>query len=184
MSSGSSVTKPVAAQNGDAGGHTMGNFAVKPASSHKPPSPVGLVAPPIESVTKKTLPVWAGPLEKALAEDTSKVPAFVGQAAVKSISPHLRKPGKAIIMSTEHLQSRSSDLQANSYQPAAFDIDAHYEAACEATRRASSSLTAVRSANDVDLLKHETLATNMMSFYDSTNDVEQVDIQSNVVLPN
>ncbi|KAF1913877.1 hypothetical protein BDU57DRAFT_597130 [Ampelomyces quisqualis] len=39
---------------------------------------------------KDNMPAWAGPLEKALAEDTSRNQPGIGQPAKKSLPPHLR----------------------------------------------------------------------------------------------
>jgi hypothetical protein len=92
------------------------------------------------SPEKSSLPAWAGPLEKALAEDTLKTPLFSGSAASTTISvpTHMRKQ-----LSDED----SPPLPAAHYQP--LSLDAHFKQACDATVRVSDPISVEPHLNGV-----------------------------------
>jgi hypothetical protein len=156
---------------------TTGNLTVKPRMSPK----LAKTIDPSKrmSRTESGLPAWAGPLEKALAEDTSKVPALTNQTKLSSTPSHLRKPPKATNMSAESAYHTDLDPVATRHPSASFNLDAQFKAACEATRRVSSSTTAMRSENDQTLASYE----NRVSSYDIPKDIKKVSMELNLDLP-
>jgi hypothetical protein len=92
------------------------------------------------SPEKSSLPAWAGPLEKALAEDTLKTPLVPGSAASTTISipTHMRR---------QLSDGDSRPLAAARYQP--LSLDAHFEQACDTTRRVSDPISAQPHLNGV-----------------------------------
>jgi hypothetical protein len=138
------------------------NFEVKPLESHSSMTlPKRVAASKSKSPVKTLLPAWAGPLEKALAEDTSKGSVLPTQTEVKSVPPHLRKISQVI--STKTSSDRRRELHpVTKHQPALLDPGASVGAVCETTWRVSgSNISAPSAMINADLLRREALAANM-----------------------
>jgi hypothetical protein len=185
--SGISSPKPVNAEVGGPRKHMMHaavkdtteSLAVKPLNSYTSTTSPERVAPPKSaSPTKKPMPAWAGPLERALAEDTPKGPIQSTQTEVKSLPPHLRKTDKSINASAGPGANHKLDPVATSYDLAGLDLNARFEAACAATRRVSGSEKVLRSTgNDTGLIQGEALAPKMATPYNGLKEVNQVSVQ-------
>jgi hypothetical protein len=171
-SSNNKITEPVPQHN-----DTTKNLAVKPRISPRPAETIN--SSKAISRTESGLPAWAGPLEKALAEDTSRVPVLTNQTKLTSIPPHLRNSPKATNTSARSAHRTELDPMETSYNSASFDIEAQFEAACEATRRVSSSTTATRSED------YSTFPSNEKkeSSCHTQNIVKQVSKEFNLILP-
>jgi hypothetical protein len=151
------------------------NFEVKPPNSHTPVTPPRVTPPRSVSPVKISLPAWAGPLEKALAEDTSKISVLPTQTEVKSIPPHLRNTSNVVSTGPPSEQLRELRPVAIKHQPALLDLDASFKAACEITRRVSGSKTSMPSAvNDADLLRREASTSKTATPHGGRKSVEHV----------
>jgi hypothetical protein len=184
--SGISLPEPVNAEVGGPRKHTMHaavkdtteSLAVKPLNSYTSTTSPERVAPPKSaSPTKKPMPAWAGPLERALAEETPKGAAQPTQTEVKSLPPHLRNTTKVINGSAGPDPNSKLDPIATIHQPASADLDAQFEAACAATRRVSGSEKVLRSTgNDTGLIRGEALAPKTATPSNGLKEVKQVSV--------
>jgi hypothetical protein len=182
----SSTLEPANAEHGRQRGRTthvpakesVENFEVKPPESYPLMTPPKHAAPSKSKPPAKTsLPAWAGPLEKALAEDTSKGSVLPTQTEVKSVPPHLRKICKVISMSAPSDRRRELHPVTTKHQPALLDLTASSKAACEATRQVlGSKIYAPSTVDDADLLRREASTAKMTTPSNGLKDVGDVSI--------
>ena len=84
---------------------------------------------------KTTLPLWAGAIEKALAEDTSRTSSLPSLMPSKSVPPHLRKKLDSKSPSPQQKLPMASEEQTVS-------LDEQFHTVMEASLHVSSSLKA------------------------------------------
>lgn len=110
---------------------------------------------------KSSLPAWAGPLERALGEDTSQTQLIAGQpSSACYIPPHLRK--RVGRLTPEMLQRNALYFAKSS----STSLDAQFEQACETTCRVSNPKSSEILPDGVPSLRHAAqvslLANNLL----------------------
>jgi hypothetical protein len=167
------VTSPIGSTTTTTKG-TMESLPIMPLSSYRPLTPT----PTVKSVSsaKSVVPLWAGPLEKALAEPIREVRSIPAQGSAISIPPHLRNAGKngGNVNGSRpgQAQGRSLDPAAATYQPA--DLESHYQAAREASRRVSDTTISETIVDEEDSRKDEALARRMATTDLAVHDAKHI----------